>query len=317
MITIYHDTDGWLVAADEWQPGSWIHVEAPDEAELELLHRRAGVPLSFLHAALDPREVARTDSRQGVHLVIARAPVVRPDSPVAPFQTMPLAMIVAPDTFITLSHSPIDFVRDLNFEQRESEVVTRRAGRMILVILAVIAEWYLHHLDEVEELLQAVENNLKDSIENSEMLELLRYEKSLVNMKTGLEWNYQMVEHLQQREHFEWQPDDQDLLADVLIEYRQGFHVADTMLTMLESTTDAFASLISNNLNVVMKFLASVTIVLTIPTLVASIYGMNIPLPGANHPFIMGFILVGAFALTLLVAWWFYRRGWLSFRWRK
>ena len=149
------------------------------------------------------------------------------------------------------------------------------------------------------------------------MLELLRYEKSLVNMKTGLEWNYQMVEHLQQREHFEWQEDDRDLLADVLIEYRQGYHVADTMLTMLESTTDAFASLISNNLNVVMKFLASVTIVLTIPTLVASIYGMNIPLPGADHPYIMAFILIGAIVLTLFVAGWFYRRGGLSFRWRK
>ncbi len=149
------------------------------------------------------------------------------------------------------------------------------------------------------------------------MLELLRYEKSLVYMKTGLEWNHQMVEHLQQREHFNWQDDDRDLLADVQIEYRQGYHVADTMLNTLESITDAFASLISNNLNVVMKFLASVTIVLTIPTLVASIYGMNIPLPGADHPYIMTFILLSAILLTLIVAWWFHRRGWLSFRWRR
>lgn len=317
MITIYHDTDGWLQAASAWQPGSWIHVEAPDEADLELLQRRAGVPLRFLHAALDPHEVARTDSRHDVHLVIVRAPHVTPDSPDAPFQTVPLAMIAAPDYFITLCRLPIDFLRELNFEHSDDELSTHRAGRMILVILRLVAEWFLRHLDEIDEQLNSIENRLKDSIENSEMLELLRYEKSLVYMKTGLEWNHQMVEHLQQREHFNWQEDDRDLLADVQIEYRQGYHVADTMLNVLESITDAFASLISNNLNVVMKFLASVTIVLTIPTLVASIYGMNIPLPGADHPYIMTFILLSAIILTLIVAWWFHRRGWLSFRWRR
>ncbi len=317
MITIYHDTDGWLQAASAWQPGSWIHVEGPDEGELELLQRRAGVPLSFLHAALDPHEVARTDSRHDVHLVIVRVPLVEPDSPVAPFQTVPLAMIVAPDYFITLCRLPVDFVRDLNFEHSDDVLSTHRSGRMILNILRVVAEWFLRHLDEIDEQLNSIENRLKDSIENSGMLELLRYEKSLVYMKTGLEWNHQMVEHLQQREHFNWQDDDRDLLADVQIEYRQGYHVADTMLNTLESITDAFASLISNNLNVVMKFLASVTIVLTIPTLVASIYGMNIPLPGADHPYIMTFILLSAILLTLIVAWWFHRRGWLSFRWRR
>jgi len=317
MITIYHDTDGWLQAGIDWRAGSWIHVEAPDEAELELLHNRAGVPLSFLHAALDPREVARTDSRHDVHLVIARAPIVQPDSPVAPFRTVALGMIATSDYFITLSRAPIDFVRDLNFEPVEADLSTHRAGRMILTILRVIAEWFLLRLNEVDALLEDVENRLRDSIENSEMLELLRYEKSLVFMKTGLEWNYQMVEHLQDRDHFHWEDEDRDLLADVLIEYRQGYHVADTMLTMLESTTDAFASLISNNLNVVMKFLASVTIVLTIPMLVVSVYGMNIRLPGESDPYTMAFILLGAVVLTLLVAWWFHRRGWLSFRWHR
>ena len=175
----------------------------------------------------------------------------------------------------------------------------------------------LLYLEEIDRRLDDVENRLEDSIENSEMLELLRYEKSLVHIKTGLEWNDIMVQHLQEKKYFGWNDDDRELFEDVRIEYQQGFHMADTKLEMLEATTDAFASLISNNLNVVMKFLAAVTIVLTMPMIVASIYGMNVALPGESNPVMFVVLMVFSLALTLGVAWWFQRQGWLSFRWRR
>lgn len=317
MITIYRETEGLLQTSDEWGEGRWVHVEEPDDTEIESLLERIDIPRSFLRAALDPREVARTDSANGYHLVIVRAPYDFGEIDRTPFRTVPLGMIVTPDHLITVCRHPIDFVSDLNYNYADDDLPTHRAGRMILAILGVVGEWFLMYLEEIDRRLEDVENRLKDSIENSEMLDLLRYEKSLVHIKTGLEWNDTMVEHLQEKEYFGWDEADRELFEDVRIEYRQGFHMADTMLEVLEATTDAFASLISNNLNVVMKFLAAVTIVLTMPMIVASIYGMNVALPGESNPGMFVVLMVLSLALTLGVAWWFQRRGWLSFHWRR
>lgn len=317
MIHIYRDQDGWIQLIDKADAGAWVHVEEPDEAEIERLAEELGAPRAFLTAALDPREVARTDSHREAHMVIVRSPYDFGREDRVPFRTVPLAMIAAPDHFITVCRKPIDFVRELNYSYRDEELPTHRAGRMILAILGVVAEWYLLYLNEIDRRLEDVEYRLKDSIENSEMLELLQYEKSLVHIKTGLEWNDNMVEHLLGKEQFGWDESDVELFEDVRIEYRQGYHMAQTMLEMLEATTDAFASLISNNLNVVMKFLAAVTIVLTVPMIIASIYGMNVSLPGEDNPTTFPVLMFLSALLTLLVALLFQRRGWLSFRWRR
>ena len=265
-------------------------------------------------AALDPREVARTDSRKNIHLIIVRVPYEFGAGDRVPYRTVPMAMIVAPDHFITLCHRRIDFVRDLNYSYDERELGTRRAARLVLAIRGVVGDWFLRYLEEIDRRLGDVEERLMDSIENKEMMELLSYEKSLVYIKTGLQWNNQMLEHLQGKASFGWDAEDQELFEDVQIEYRQGYHMAETMLEVLEGTTDAFASLISNNLNVVMKFLAAITIVMTVPTLIASIYGMNVTIPGEDAPYMFVMLMLGSALLALLVAGWFYRHGWLSFR---
>ncbi len=317
MISFYRDEGGWIQMTDRPEAGTWIHVDEPDEDEIERLAEEINVPRSFLTSALDQREVARTDSHRDAHMVIVRAPYDFGREERIPFRTVPLAMIASPDYFITVCRKPIDFVRELNYSYRDEELPTHRAGRMILAVLGVVAEWYLLYLEEINLRLEDVEHRLKDSIENSEMLELLSYEKSLVYIKTALEWNDRMVEHLQDKPHFAWDDSDAELFEDVRIEYQQGYYMAQTMLEMLEATTDAFASIISNNLNVVMKFLAAVTIVLTMPMIVASIYGMNVGLPGESVAGMFLVLMRLSVALTLGVAWWFQRRGWLSFRWRR
>jgi magnesium transporter len=314
MISVYRDGQGGLQSTDGFPAGSWIHVEEPDEAEIERLRAELSIPHGFLVAALDPREVARTDSQHGFHLIIVRAPYDFGDRERAPYRTVPLAMITGAAHFVTLCRRPIDFVHDLNYEYDEAELHTRRANRMILAILGVVGHWFMHYLDELDRRMEDTEDRLVDSIENSEMLELLRYEKSLIYMKTGLEWNDQMVRHLQEQPHFDWTDDDRQLLKDVQIEYRQAFHMAATMQAVLGEMTDAFGSLIANNLNVVMKFLAAVTIVLTIPALITTIYGMNIPLPGESNPWSFALVLALSVVVAGGVAWWFKRLGWLSTR---
>ena len=317
MITVYRDGDEGLQATDGFPPGSWIHVAKPDEAELERLHTALGIPRSFLAAALDPREVARTDSQHDFHLIIVRAPYDFGETGRAPFRTVPLGMITGAEHFITISRHRLDFVHDLNYGYDEAELHTRRANRMILAILGVVGHWFLHYLEELDRRMEDTEDRLADSIENSEMLELLRYEKSLIYMKTGLEWNDQMVSHLQEQPHFDWTDDDRRLLRDVQIEYRQGFYMAATMQAVLGEMTDAFASLISNNLNVVMKFLAAVTIILTVPMILSSLYGMNVGLPGEGTYTAFAIILILSVGLAMGVGWWFRRQGWLNFRWKQ
>jgi len=318
MITYYHQDDsGRIEPGEEPQGNGWIHVEAPDEAEIAELLSWSGVPRKFVHAALDQREVARTDAADGCCMVIVRAPYDFGDEDHVPFRTVPLTLIATADRFITISRKPIDFVGDLNTTYRDDDLPAHRAARMILAILGVVGEWYLQYLEEINRRLEDIEKRLLDSIENSEMLELLRVEKSLVYLKTGLEWNNHMLEHLRETKPFDWDATEERMLDDVLIEYRQGYHMAQTMLEVLESTTDAYASLISNNLNVVMKFLAAVTIILTMPMIVASIYGMNVPLPGETNPDSLVVLLLASALVTLWVAWWFYQRGWLNFRWRR
>lgn len=318
MITYYYQDETGRMGSGEERPGhGWIHVETPDEAEIDELQSRVGVPRRFISAALDRREVARTDAADGSRMVIVRAPYDFGDGDTVPFRTVPLALIATADCFITISREPIDFVGDLNVSYRDDDLPAHRAARMIPAILGVVGQWYLQYLEEVDRRLEDVERRLLDSIENSEMLEMLRIEKSLVYLKTGLDWNNNMLSHLREQKPFAWDETDEALLDDVAIEYLQGFHMAQTMLEVLESTTDAYASLISNNLNVVMKFLAAVTIILTVPMIVASIYGMNVPLPGENHSGSLLVLLLGSALATLWVSWWFYQRGWMTFRWRK
>ena len=316
MISVYRDGEEGLQPADGFPVGAWIHAEAPTDAELAQLRDQLGVPATFLAAAVDPREVARTDTQRGVHLAIVRVPFdFGPDERV-PFRTTPLGMIVTPQHFLTISRRPIDFVHDLTRTYERHSLHTRRANAMILAILGIVGQWFLRFLEDVDRRMDDVEDRLADSIENHEMMELLRYEKSLVYLKTGLDWNEQMVRHLQERSYFQWTEEDQELLRDVEIEYRQGSYMAATMQALSAEMTDTFASLISNNLGVVMKFLAAITIVLTVPMIFSSFYGMNVGLPAQDTRLGFFVLLVLSLLPTLAVAWWFWREGWLSFRWQ-
>ena len=134
MINVYHDTGGWIVPADEIAKGTWIHVEAPTAEEIERLHQKLGVPMNFLKAATDPREVARTDSQKNVHLIIVRTPYDFGEEGPTPFRTLPLALIILPDYFITICHKPIDFVRDLNYIYDELDLTTHRSSQMIIAL---------------------------------------------------------------------------------------------------------------------------------------------------------------------------------------
>ena len=190
------------------------------------------------------------------------------------------------------------------------DLKTAKRYRFVLYVLLETATRYLSYLREINRSVDQVEDQLQKSTRNRELLELLKYQKSLVYFTTALHSNEVMMERLQRMRMFNQYDEDEDLLEDVLTENQQAIQVTNINAEILSSMMDAFASIISNNLNVVMKALAAITIVINVPAIVAAFYGMNVTLPGEQHP--LAFILVLGFslALTSIAAFIFYKRDW-------
>jgi magnesium transporter len=190
---------------------------------------------------------------------------------------------------------------------------TTKRSRFFLVLLLMAAKKYLLHLREINKSVDVLEDRLQLSLRNREVLELLKYQKSLTFFTTALKANELMMGRLQRGRLFRMYPEDEDLLDDALTEIGQALEMTAISSGILSQMMDAFASIISNNLNVVMKFLTSVTILISLPTLIASIYGMNISLPFEHLPWPWDFAVpMGAsllIASAVLVV--FIRRDWL------
>ena len=187
---------------------------------------------------------------------------------------------------------------------------TAKRNRFLLQILLKTATKYLRYLRKIDRKVDELEDKLQLSMRNKELLELLKYQKSLVYFTTALKSNELMMERLQKSQLFEMHPDDKDLLEDVLTENQQAIEMVGISNDILSQMMDAFASIISNNLNVVMKFLTSVTIILMLPTLIASLYGMNVGLPLQNSPYAFLLTLLVSFVLSLLVVLVFLKKDW-------
>ncbi|RYG67855.1 magnesium transporter CorA family protein, partial [bacterium] len=210
---------------------------------------------------------------------------------------------------VTICKFP-NVVLDSVLQNRVHVPPTGKRNRLLLFLLQATAQKYLFYLRRINTVTDEIESRVKRSLQNEEVLELLTYQKSLVYFMTGLRSNELMMQRLQKSQLFHLYPDDLDLLDDVLTEITQATEMTGISSNILSQSMDAYASIISNNLNVVMKFLASVTILLTFPTLVASIFGMNVPLPWQHNPHAFGFVMGISLMLSTVAAFFFWKRRW-------
>jgi magnesium transporter len=187
---------------------------------------------------------------------------------------------------------------------------TGKRYRFALYIFLETATRYLAHLREINRITEGIEDQLQKSTRNREVLELLKYQKSLTYFATALRSNEVMMERVQRTQIFNYYEEDQELLEDVLTENQQAIQMTSINTEILSSMMDAFASIISNNLNGVMKVLAALTIILNLPTIVAGFYGMNVRLPGAEHPLAFLSVFGITIALTAIATFIFYKRDW-------
>lgn len=309
MLTILKSTEQGLNTIETAVSGCWIHVVSPTPAEVAELER-LGLPTEFLPHALDLDERARTERNDGALLIILRFPHAQGPQASVPYVTLPLSIIVTETALVTIAPQSTGFLQEFAAGQVRG-LSTGKPTRFVLHLLGHIAEQYLACVREINQAVDALEDRLQRSLQNREVLELLKYQKSLVYFTTALQSNELVLERLQKGQLLKHFPEDEELLDDVLIEVRQAIEMTSISENILSQMMDAFASIISNNLNVVMKFLASITIVLSVPTLMASLYGMNVSLPGGAHPLAFTAILAVSGIISAVVLWILWKKNWL------
>ena len=301
----------------EFKKGSWINLTNPSEAEIKKVCENINIQEGFIRDALDFEEKARIDTEEddSTTLFVVDVPIIEKDKEHDEndiYTTMPLGMIfVRDDYFITVSLRKNKVIE--SFEKMKiKNFVTYKKSRFLFQILYLNASLYLTYLKQINKETEIAEYILKNSMKNKELLKLLNLEKGLVYFTTSLKSNELVMEKTMRGKIIKLYDEDEEILEDAITENRQAIEMAKIYSDILNGTMDAYASIISNNLNGVMKFLTSISIVLAVPTMISSFWGMNVGLPFQNSPF--GFIImIGvSIILTLLVTWWLKRKDMLD-----
>ena len=290
--------------------GSWIALTNPTASEIIDVADACRIDPDHLKAPLDEEERSRIEAEDEYTLILVDIPSIEERNGKDWFVTIPMAIITTRDVLITvcLEETPI---LSAFMDGRVRDFHTFMKTRFILQILYKNASMYLRYLRIIDKKSEQIEEKLHLSTRNQELMELLELEKSLVYFTTSLRSNEVVLERLLKLDKIKKYPEDTDLLEDVIIENKQAMEMTSIYNGILSGTMDTFASVISNNLNIVMKFLATVTIVLSIPTMVASFYGMNVlpkGMPFADSPYGFWIVLGFAVALSLIVAYIFNKK---------
>lgn len=306
MINIYKSSidENILEEIESFDTGSWINIVAPKEQEIIQVSKKTSVPLEMLRAALDDEETSRVEVEGNTTMILIDIPFTQVEENSLIYDTYPLAIIHTDEHLITVCLKDSKIFSDFRHDRIKS-FATFKKSRFILLLLQRIAQFYLKYLRQINKKSILIEKRLYKSMKNRELIQMLTLQKSLVYFNTSLKSNAVTLDKLMKMEMMKKYEDDQDLLEDTIIEVKQAIEMCDIYSDVLGGTMDAFASLISNNLNIVMKILASITIVLSIPQMLAGFFGMNVGgNPLENHPY--GLLIVIVFtALICAIVYYF------------
>ena len=298
----------------EYAKGSWINMVNPNEKEIQEVCENLKINDQFIRDALDFEEKARIDQEDDDNtiLFVVDVPIIEKVEGVDTYTTMPVGMIVVRDDyFITVSLRKNRIIE--NFEKRKiKNFQTYKKTRFIFQILYLNASYYLTYLKQINKETEFAEYILKNSLRNKELLKMLSLEKSLVYFATSLKSNEIVMEKTLRGRIIKLYDEDEDILEDAITENKQAIEMAQIYNNILNGTMDTYASIISNNLNGVMKTLTSITIILAVPTMISSFWGMNVNLPLQNNPY--GFIIMVLLAvlITVIVTIWLNKKDMLK-----
>lgn len=303
MITFYKTINGAVTETQELSAGCWVSVVDPDAQEIKMLIEDYGLDSGFVKSALDEEESSRIECEDDQTLIIVDTPVSSvDDEETLLFYTLPIGIIITENYVFTISLKSTRIVSEaVNGSIRNLR--TNLKTRFVLQLLLRIITLFLIYLKQIDKISSSAEQELHDAMKNKLIMQLLELEKSLVYFSTSLKANEATIEKIYRGRVIKLYDEDQDLLEDVLIEIKQAIEMSNIYSRILSSMMDAFASVISNNLNIVMWRLTVITIIMAIPTMVYSFYGMNtkdLPLPYTWFPMLVSLIMttiVGGFLL--------------------
>ena len=300
----FWNTQGGLTQLSEWQPNCWIQVTCPTEEDQHELEEQFNIPDYFMSDISDTDERARYEYDDGWMLIILRIPYVKEIRSRTPYTTVPLGIIHKRDVTITVCFYETNMMIDfLSFQQKRGEGFTDYVD-MIFRLFLSSAVWYLKRLKQISMLVDKAKRNLDKEVNNESLIGLSRLQDSLTYFQTSIRGN----ENLLQKLKFKLQIDelDADLIEDVNIEMTQARETTSIYSNILESTMDTYQSIINNNMNTVMRTLTSVTILMMIPTLVTSMFGMNLVNGMESKPWGFVFAMIVSVAISG-IAWWIFR----------
>lgn len=296
MIKFYACENGF-VEREERGPHFWINVECPTPSDRNFLLGEIGVPESFLENICDEDERPRFEREDDWLLTILRIPV-KSGEDFYSYTTLPLGIITKDEIVVTVCNAYSEMIPDFIDHTRKRHIMIDNHPDFILRLIYSSTYWYLRYLKLIDNTVADSMEDLEKSVTNKDLLNLMKLQNALVFFNTSLKGNSMLTERLDKE--FADSP-DLDLIEDVEIELQQADNTVSVYMEILDSATDTFASIVSNNVNQIMKKMTSVSIILMIPTLIASFYGMNVSVAFAGHPNAFWLIVCFSFALSILV----------------
>lgn len=307
MIKIYNTNVETNVTTEEKEikKGCWINMVSPSEKEIKKVCEEVNISDDFIRYSLDYEEKARIDMEDdGTTLFIIDVPVMEKEQEFEIYTTMPVGLIVVRDDyFITVSLKKNKIISGLE-NNVTKKITTYKKSRFIFQFFYENASVFLKLLKQINKETEVAESILKKTLQNRELLKLLNLEKSLVYFTTSLKSNEVVMEKTLRGKIIKLYDEDEDILEDAIVENKQAIEMSKIYSDILNGTMDAYASIISNNLNGVMKRLTSITIILAIPTLIASLWGMNVPVPFQNNEWGFPILAVLMTVITFITIVW-------------
>ena len=315
MIEILKTTDKnklTELGINEAQNGSWFNLINPTYDEIQKVSLILNLDESFLRNSLDVDERSRMEFEDDCLLIITNIPIMEDEGT---YDTLPLGMIFTGRGFITVCSRKNKIISSFNKETSAS-FDTRDKTKFMLDILFRSTKYYLRYLNYIYKQSEEIEEELRKTMKNKALFQLFEFQKSLVYFTTALKDNYivlqkimRLTQSAKQSSLLKFSEDDIDLLEDVIIENKQALEMVEMHRNILENMMDTFASIISNNLNIVMKFLTSIAIIFAIPTMFSSFWGMNVGVPFANNPYGFAIVSVISICAAICAAIFFARKG--------
>lgn len=311
MVEIFKTNDSTrkIEKVDKIEKGVWINMYSPTSEEIEYIIKKTGADRGFIESSLDQEERSHIDTEDDQILVSINVPVKEKTAKktrARKYTTIPLGMIIIKDDYIlTVSSEKLKVFNSITSEKIIlGEFATYKKSRIIFQVLYKVAEDYIGFLDIINKDIEKFEEKLEKTMQNKELMKLIHFQKSMIYFDAALKSNQSVMERLKRGKIIKLYEEDEDILEDAAIENRQAMEMVTTYSEILNGMIEVFGTMVSNNLNLVMKFLTSITILISIPTLVSSILGMNVTFPFATS--VIGFWVVIFISILATVITWVY-----------